>query len=225
MSAWADRSEQIDLVAKALVACQTSLSDITKGRTANAGQYSYTYADLRDALATIRPVFASNGLAVTQTASAEEHDVVVWTTILHESGQFLTTQPVRFPVGKTIQQSGSAITYARRYALMAVAGLATEDDDGASAAPREPRRAERSSERPAPPSSPAPSSNDPRSPEEEQIRAILADLSASEAKAIRDQFRLKFGTTLTGLDPADHGKALIWVTHQALGTAPSLPEA
>jgi hypothetical protein len=223
MSAWADRSEQIDLVAKALVACQTSLSDITKGRTANAGQYSYTYADLRDALATIRPVFASNGLAVTQTASAEEHDVVVWTTILHESGQFLTTQPVRFPVGKTIQQSGSAITYARRYALMAVCGLATEDDDGASAAPREPRRAERPSERPS--ERPAPASNDPRSAEEEQIRAILADLSASEAKAIRDEFRVKFGTTLSGLPAVDHGKALIWVTHRALGTAPSLSEA
>lgn len=208
--AWAERSEQIDLVAKALVACQTSLSDITKGRTANAGQYSYTYADLRDALATVRPVFASQGLAVTQTAAAEEHDVVVWTTILHESGQYLTTQPVRFPVGKTIQQSGSAITYARRYALMAVCGLATEDDDGASAGVREPRP--RREERPT---STAPS-NAPRTPEEEQIRAILADLPASQAKRMRDDFRAQFGTTLSSLPVDQHPGALEWVTEQAV---------
>lgn len=214
MSAWADRSEQIDLVSKALVACQTSLSDITKGRTANAGQYSYTYADLRDALATIRPVFASNGLAVTQTASADDHDVVVWTTILHESGQYLTTQPVRFPVGKTIQQSGSAITYARRYALMAVAGLATEDDDGASAGTREARPRREPVERP----SASTQSIAPRSPEEEQIRAILADLSASEAKQIRDDFRKEFGTTLSGLPVEDHLAALGWVTARAIGS-------
>jgi len=210
MSAWADKSDQIDLVAKALVACQTSLSDITKGRTANAGQYSYTYADLRDALATIRPVFANHGLAVTQTAAAEEHDVIVWTTILHESGQYLTTQPVRFPVGKTIQQSGSAITYARRYALMAVCGLATEDDDGASAGTREPRP--RREERPVA----VPKSIAARSSEEEQIRAILADLSASEAKQIRDDFRTEFGMTLASLPVDDHPTALGWVTARAV---------
>lgn len=209
MTAWADRSEQIDLVAKALVTCQPQLSDITKGRTANAGQYSYTYADLRDALATIRPVFAANGLVVTQTAASDENDVTVWTTILHESGQYLTTMPVRFPVGKTIQQSGSAITYARRYALMAACGLATEDDDGASAGTREPRRTER-------PVAPTPTIA-PRSAEEEQIRAILADLSASEAKQIRDEFRAEFGKTLSALPVTEHPTALGWVTARALG--------
>jgi hypothetical protein len=213
MSAWADRSEQIDLVAKALVASQTSLTDIVKGRTANAGQYSYSYADLRDALSLVRPVFASNRLVISQTASSDENDVVVYTTILHESGQYLTVQPIRFPVGKTIQQSGSAITYARRYALMAVCGLATEDDDGASAGTREsrPRREERSA--------PAPKSIAPRTGEEEQIRAILADLPASEAKAIRDQFRVEFGTTLSALPIDDHPTALGWVTARALGVS------
>lgn len=221
MSAWADRSEQIDLLAKAWVQAQASLTDITKGKKADTGKYSYTYADLKDALAEVRPAFALRGLAITQTAEVTDHEVVVWTTVLHESGQYVTTAPIRFPAGQTAQNSGSAITYARRYSLMAVCGLATEDDDGASAAPREPRRAERS----APASSPAPASIDPRSAEEEQIRAILADLPASEAKAIRDEFRVKFGTTLSGLDPVDHGKALIWITHKALGTAPSLSEA
>lgn len=214
MTAWADRSEQIDLVAKALVACQTDLSDITKSKKANVEKYSYTYADLRDALATIRPVFASNGLVVTQTASADDHDVFVWTTILHTSGQFLTTHPIRFPVGKTIQQSGSAITYARRYALMAVAGLATEDDDGASAGTREARPRREPVERPVA----STQSIAPRSPEEEQIRAILADLSASEAKAIRDDFRKEFGTTLSGLPVEDHPTALGWVTARAVSS-------
>ena len=211
MSAWSDRSEQIDLVAQALVACQESISDITKGRTANAGQYSYTYADLRDALTTVRPVFAENGLVITQTASSDDHDVVVWTTILHRSGQYLTTQPVRFPVGKTIQQSGSAITYARRYALMAVCGLATEDDDGASAGTREPRA--RREERPAPAVT---RTVVPRSAEEEQIRAILADLPASDMRIIRDEFRSEFGMALTALPVEDHPTALGWVTARAL---------
>jgi hypothetical protein len=210
MSAWSDRSEQIDMVAQALVLAQAHLSDITKGRTANAGQYSYTYADLRDALSTVRPVFGALGLVVTQTASSDENDVVVWTTILHKSGQYLTTQPIRFPVGKTIQQSGSAITYARRYALMAVCGLATEDDDGASAGTREPRT--RRDDR----STVAPKSIAPRTGEEEQIRAILADLPASSSKQIREEFRQQFGTTLSALDVDQHPTALGWVTARAL---------
>jgi hypothetical protein len=211
MSAWAERSDQIDLVAKALVACQTSLTDIVKGRKADTGKYSYTYADLKDALALVRPVFASHGLVITQTASSDDHDVVIHTTILHESGQYLTTLPIRFPTGQTIQQSGSAITYARRYALMAVCGLATEDDDGASAGTREakPRRDDRPVAEPK--------AIAPRTGEEKQIRAILADLPASEAKAIRDEFRTQFGTTLSSLPVDDHPTALGWVTARALG--------
>jgi len=58
---------------------------------------------------------------------------------MHTSGEFLTHKPTRLPVGMDAQKTGSAITYARRYSLMAALGLATEDDDGASAPPRKER--------------------------------------------------------------------------------------
>jgi hypothetical protein len=81
-------------------------------------------------------VLARHDLAVSQVAAVTDGDVVVTTTIWHTSGQWLTAAPLRLAAGQTAQQIGSAITYARRYALMALLGVAAEDDDGASAAAR-----------------------------------------------------------------------------------------
>jgi len=126
--------------ATAFVKAQAGLGDITKGRTATIppkdgrGGFSYSYADLADVLSDSRPVLAANGLAITQAVVTNGRDVEVWTTILHESGQYRTDGPLAFNGGSNPQQAGSAITYARRYAALASLGLASEDDDGAKAA-------------------------------------------------------------------------------------------
>ena len=133
MSAFADRSETIGELAKALTSALGELEDVAKTQTAKAGTFSYKYATLADALGMARPILAKHGVSVMQTAETDENVVSVWTTMMHSSGEYLTHQPTRLPSGVDAQKTGSAITYARRYSLMAALGLATEDDDGASA--------------------------------------------------------------------------------------------
>ena len=126
-------STDFELVAAAFVAALGELKDVSRARTANAGTYQYRYADLGDALAEARPVLAAHGLAVFQVPTTDPTGATVATTVMHSSGQWLAFAPVRLPAGGTAQTIGSAITYARRYAVMAALGLATDDDDGAAA--------------------------------------------------------------------------------------------
>lgn len=212
MSAWVDKSEQIDALAAAWVKASGEMEDITKGKRANVGQYAYAYADLADALAMARPILARHGLMVTQTAESDERDVTVSTTMLHSSGQYVTTAAMRLPAGKTPQQAGSAVTYARRYALMAMLGLATEDDDGQSAGtrpseaartPREPRKQSGGSTTPA--------KQDARSDAERETRAIIATLSKAEQQQLRADFTETFGTTLAQMPVEQHADALEFV--------------
>lgn len=126
-------SDEIDLIAPAFVAALGQLEDVPRGRLADAGKYQYRFADLADVLATSRPTLAAHGLAVFQVPVTDHDSVVVRTTLLHTSGQWLRFDPLRLPAGGTAQNVGSAITYARRYSLLASLGLATEDDDGADA--------------------------------------------------------------------------------------------
>jgi hypothetical protein len=133
--------------ATAFVKAQAEMQDVTKGRTANTGTYSYSYADLADVLSDSRPILTKHGLALSQAVVTNGRDVEVWTTILHTSGQYRTDGPLAFNGGSNPQQAGSAITYARRYSALASLGLASEDDDGAKAA-NEPTASKRG--RPAP---------------------------------------------------------------------------
>lgn len=205
MSGWSDKSEAIDLLSASLVKALGELSDLPKTRQANVGKYAYSYADLSDALQVARPVMARNGLAITQSVEADDQVVSVWTTVLHSSGQFLTWAPFRLPVGQTAQQTGSSTTYARRYSLMAALGLATEDDDGVSAAPRKPQEASKS---PSKASNPVPP---PRTPEEAEIRSTVASLPSDVSARLRGEFRAEFGCPLAELEEARHVEAARYV--------------
>lgn len=211
MSAWADKSEQINEVAAGFVAALGELEDVVKNKKANAGQFEYGYADLASTVAATRKVLAKHGLAITQTAGADGDDILVWTTVLSQSGQYLTAQPLRLPAGKTAQQTGSALSYGRRYALMAFLGLATEDDDGAQASPRAVKGGN-------PKKQVAPVRNDSRgqsvdsrTAQEAQIRSLIVGLDADRQREIRVAFKEEFGSSLTDLDPTRHSEALAWV--------------
>lgn len=130
-------SEQAELAA-ALVAFQASAPTINKGRTADMGQYSYKYADLTDIWDSIRPALKENGLAVTQSLTGGANGFMgIRTTVWHKSGQSIS-DTVELEVGRrTPQQVGSQVTYFKRYALSAVLGLVTEDDDDGAAASRQ----------------------------------------------------------------------------------------
>ena len=131
-----------DLTA-ALVAASAELTGVTKGReasipTKSGGSYAYRYAALEDVLDTVRPVLAKHGLTICQIPGNQSSDwLTITTSILHYSGQYIVFEPLALPNGRTAQEIGSAITYGRRYHLLAVLGLAaSDDDDGAAAAPR-----------------------------------------------------------------------------------------
>jgi hypothetical protein len=135
--AWAAHSEAINEILSAYTEAWAELGNVGKDSTADAGTYSYKYADLAATLDVVRPILAAHGLAVMQPPTIENRMVQVWTTLVHTSGQWITFLPLELPAGTTAQQAGSGMTYARRYALTADLGLATDDDDGANAAPRD----------------------------------------------------------------------------------------
>lgn len=141
-----------DSLATALARVQGKLTAVTKGKTANAGQYSYTYADLAAVQAAVMPLLAEEGLAWVARPTLVDDRFVLHYSLTHgasgerEDGLY----PLPDPTRGTPQQMGSALTYARRYCLSAVAGVATEDDDGAAASDArapQPQRREKKAER------------------------------------------------------------------------------
>ena len=95
--------------------------------------FKSSYADLSSVFDAIRLPFASNGLSVSQTMDVtEDGKTLLCTRLMHESGEFLDSRMI-LPMDPNPQKVGSCITYYRRYALMAIAGLPAEDDDGNTA--------------------------------------------------------------------------------------------
>ena len=127
------------------------------------GNYG-TYTTLAGALAAVQPA-CTYGLAHTQTIQPISDDLMVLrTTLLHESGESITSDlplPIRQEGGRgnAMQALGSTLTYARRYGLLAIYGLAGDDDDGETAAPA-PKKA------PAPAAKVQPKSATPAQPVE-----------------------------------------------------------
>jgi hypothetical protein len=196
---WADRSESIVDLAAAWVQAAGEMTDLVKDKKVNTGKYGYTYADLGSVLQMARPVLARHGLLLTQAAETTADEAVVSTTILHASGQWVTTPPVRLPAGGTPQQTGSAITYARRYSALAALGLATEDDDAQTAVPRRPQSA--------------------GSTVEAEIRRLVSSVEPDAQRELRARFTETFGSTLAELPPARHPEALeavrVWLKEAA----------
>ena len=122
-------------IAAALVAAQADLRNPGKDKTANTGTYSYRYADLASILDLVRPILAKHGLAVLQDVRMEEGRLLIFTRLLHSSGESLEFGPLAGSVGSSWQQTGGGITYARRYALQAALGIAADEDDDAVSAP------------------------------------------------------------------------------------------
>ncbi len=115
--------------AKAWVAAWAELPDVRQGKTVDTGKFSYTYAPLDFILGLVRGTLAKHGFAVTQSAIQADGGVAVETRIIHKEGHTESYGPTFIAVSGTAQAVGSAITYARRYGLVAALGIATEEDD------------------------------------------------------------------------------------------------
>jgi hypothetical protein len=126
------RSPSISKLAAALVAAQAEVQNPTKNK--QNPHLKNWYADLTATLAAVLPVLAKHKLAVVQMPCELDDAPALTTLVIHESGEWLETTAKTRPVKTDPQNIGSAMTYARRYALQAIAGVAAEDDDDGHAA-------------------------------------------------------------------------------------------
>jgi hypothetical protein len=125
------QSEQINELAAALSKAQASITGALKD-SANPF-FKSKYADLASCWDACRKQLTDNGLAVIQTTDVVDGVVFVKTTLAHSSGQWIVgALPVKSK-DESPQAQGSGITYARRYALAAMVGLAQIDDDAEAA--------------------------------------------------------------------------------------------
>ena len=132
-----ERSESIAALAAALSKAQSTIQGAIKD-TANPF-FKSKYADLASVKDAIQVPLSSNGLAYVQVVHNPENGVGVETILMHASGEWLSGGVVFVPVSKADAQGyGSALTYARRYSLSAITGVAPEDDDGIAAAKAKP---------------------------------------------------------------------------------------
>ncbi len=125
---------EVNELAKALVKAQASIEGAKKGKKND--HFRSKYADLAAVWDACREALCDNGLSVIQLpCEAPPGHVGLNTLLLHTSGQCLGDKfymPVKDPTNP--QAVGSALTYARRYALAAAVGVCPEDDDGNAAA-------------------------------------------------------------------------------------------
>lgn len=125
-------SEAIDQIATALAKAQGEIKGAAKDST--NPHFRSKYADLASVWEACRQALTKNGLSVVQIPDVSADGVFLHTTLAHSSGQWMRgTMPVR-PVQDTPQGLGSALTYARRYSLAAMVGVAPDDDDDGNAA-------------------------------------------------------------------------------------------
>lgn len=126
-----DMSPTIGQLAKALAAAQGEITGALK--ESKNPFFKSSYADLASCWDACRTPLSKNHLAVIQTTQATEGGVKVVTTLAHESGEWMRGTLCMTPTKNDPQGIGSCLTYARRYALAAIVGLAQIDDDANSA--------------------------------------------------------------------------------------------
>lgn len=129
-------------IATALAKAQANMGKALK--QANNPHFRSKYADLGNVMDACLPALNEAGIALIQPTGEDEHGRYVETILIHgESGESLTCRVPLIVSKNDMQGYGSAVTYARRYGLMAMAGIAPEDDDGNAAAKAPPKQEQR----------------------------------------------------------------------------------
>jgi hypothetical protein len=119
-------------IASALVKAQKAFGPALKTSTNPA--FRSKYAKLENCIEAVIDALNDNGIMLMQPTHLCEDGVIVETMFLHESGEMLSNGKLHVPATKHDAQGyGSALTYARRYSLLAACGIAAEDDDGGAA--------------------------------------------------------------------------------------------
>ena len=126
-----NRSDTLKEIAPALVKAQGEIKAALKDST--NPHFRSKYADLSSVVEAVKSPLLKNGISFLQGIHDAEGGVAVETMLLHTSGEWISST-LRIPASKQDAQGfGSAITYGRRYGLMAICGVPAEDDDGNAA--------------------------------------------------------------------------------------------
>ena len=133
-----ETSENINEISSALAKAQGQIENAIKD--SSNPFFKSKYADLTSVWAACRKQLSENGLSVIQSPEESSHGISVVTMLCHSSGQWIRSK-YSMPCDSsklTPQVIGSAITYARRYALSAMVGIAPHDDDDGNEASNKP---------------------------------------------------------------------------------------
>lgn len=171
------RSPEIKMIAASLAKAQAELEHASKD--SSNPHFSQSYADLASVWNACREALTKNGISVVQLPELTTQPVSVrmTTVLLHSSGEWFESVlllPVASPGGA--QQIGSAITYARRYALSAMVGVAPNDDDDGNGAQGKQPFVPKSKQVPSPAPKPSPSAPKP-TPKEAAPKAAVSIVS------------------------------------------------
>jgi hypothetical protein len=124
-------------IAAALVKAQREFGPALK--TSSNPHFKSRYADLAACVEAVMDGLNNNGIMLMQHCHESDSGVIVETVFVHESGEIFSAGKLHVPATKHDAQGyGSALTYARRYSLMAACGIAPEDDDGNAASRKAP---------------------------------------------------------------------------------------
>ena len=126
-----NKSESIKGLAAAMNAAQAQMGGAVKD-AANPF-FKSKYADLGAVVKAVKEPFADNGLSYVQFPIEDNGRIGVETILMHASGEWMSQSFTVATSKQDAQQAGSALTYCRRYALQAIAGIPSEDDDGNAA--------------------------------------------------------------------------------------------
>ena len=171
----------MDKIAAALVKAQRAFAPALKSST--NPHFKSKYADLAACVEAVIDALNDNGIALIQKQHPNETGVSVETVFVHESGETLSAGILSVPAAKHDPQGyGSALTYARRYSLMAACGIAPEDDDGNASSKRPEARPEARPEQP-PPTQPTKTAGRPDMSPKARASRIMVGVAAGDAAA------------------------------------------
>ena len=130
-------SDTITKITPALIKAQAefkpAVKDAVNPAFARGQNPKPSYVTLAQAIDSVSDALRANGIALIQQTDIQDARTVLVTRLIHESGEWIAGRYPVHPVKADPQGEGSALTYARRYALMALVGIAPEDDDGNAA--------------------------------------------------------------------------------------------
>ncbi len=127
-------SESTAAIYPAIITLQSQMTTIKRDKTVSTGKYKFNYAPLDSIMETIKPLLIAQGLAVVQAVDAD----TLSTRLIHTSGEWIESETFLNREHASMQGFGGEVTYKRRYALSALIGLVSDDDNDAPAAKKGP---------------------------------------------------------------------------------------